>query len=188
MRTAVAALLFCGALVAGEFPVGSKLDKIKLTLDGAPAVINPSAAKATAVVFVSTQCPVSNAYNARFKELYSDYADKGVQFAFVNANATESQADIDAHSQRHSFGFKVYQDVNNVFADKLNAQFTPEVFLFDSKGALAYHGRIDDSRDLGGIKSKDTRAALDAMLSGSAVPVAETKAFGCGIKRAKGTS
>jgi thioredoxin-related protein len=188
MRTAAAALLFSFALVGGEFPVGSKLDKINVTQNGAPVTVNPSAAKATAVVFVSVQCPVSNAYNARFNELYKDYAARGVQFAFVNANSNESVAEIDKHAQSNSFAFKVSKDVDNVLADKLNAQYTPEVFLFDNKGTLVYHGRIDDSRELAGVKSKDTRAALDAMLSGSAVPTAETKAFGCTIKRAKRTS
>jgi hypothetical protein len=188
MRSAVAALLFCGALVAGEFPVGSKLDNIKVTDHGKATTINPSGAKATAVVFVSTECPVSNAYNERFTELYRAYDGKGVQFAFVNANSTESVSAIDSHAKSHSFPFTVYKDENNVLADKLNAQYTPEVFLFDSTGKLVYHGRIDDSRELSNVKSKDTRAALDAMLAGKAVPTAETKAFGCAIKRVKGTS
>jgi hypothetical protein len=34
------------------------------------------------------------------------------------------------------------------------------------------------------VKQRDLRAALDAVLAGRAVPVAETRAFGCSIKRA----
>lgn len=184
MRSALAALLVCGTLAAGEFPVGSKIEQIQL----GGKVVKPSEAKATAVVFVSTKCPVSNAYNERFKELYRDYSGKNVQFVFVNANANEPESEIAAHSKANGFAFQVYKDTNNQLADKLNAQYTPEVFLFDSKGTLVYHGRIDDSREVPGIKSRDARVALDAVLAGSAVPVAETKAFGCTIKRAKGTS
>jgi hypothetical protein len=33
------------------------------------------------------------------------------------------------------------------------------------------------------VKSQDLRRALDAVLAGQAVPVTETKAFGCTIKR-----
>jgi thioredoxin-related protein len=188
MRSAVATLLFCSALVAGEFPVGSKVDKIQVTDHGKATTINPSSAKATAVVFVSTQCPVSNAYNQRFTDLYRDYSGKDVQFTFVNANNNESVSEIDNHAKSQSFPFTVYKDENNVLADKLNAQYTPEVFLFDKSGKLVYHGRIDDSRELSNVKAKDTRAALDAMIAGKAVPTAETKAFGCTIKRVKGTS
>jgi hypothetical protein len=62
------------------------------------------------------------------------------------------------------------------------------VFLFDRTGTLIYHGRIDDSRDLANVKSQDLRLTLDAVLAGQPVPVANTKAFGCTIKRAKATS
>ena len=188
MRFATVALLCCGALAAAEFPVGSKIDLIRLSLDGANARIEPSAAKATAVVFVSTQCPVSNAYNERFNELYRDYQNRDVQFVFVNANANEALAEVNSHAKAHNFAFKVYKDPDNDLADKLNAQYTPEVFLFDRAGKLVYHGRIDDSRELGKVAKKDTRAALDAMLAGQPVPVAETKAFGCTIKRSKKAS
>jgi hypothetical protein len=120
--------------------------------------------------------------------IYKEYSGKGVQFAFVNANEQESQADADEHAKQHNLGFKVYKDVNNVLADQFNAQNTPEVFLFDQTGRLVYHGRIDDSRELANVKSRDFRTALDAVLSGQPVPVVNTKQFGCTIKRAKKAS
>jgi hypothetical protein len=52
------------------------------------------------------------------------------------------------------------------------------------RGDLLYHGRIDESRDdPKGVKSPDLRNALDAILASKPVPVAETEAFGCSIKR-----
>jgi hypothetical protein len=120
--------------------------------------------------------------------VYRDYANRGVQFAFVNSNANESVAEIDEHAKASNFGFKVFKDVNNVLADHLNAQFTPEVFVFDNAGTLVYHGRIDDSRDVANVKSQDFRATLDAVLAGKPVAAPDTKAFGCTIKRAKATS
>jgi len=175
-------------LLAGEFPVGSHVSDIRVSSEGAPADIRPDAAKATAVVFVSVQCPVSNAYNERMAAIYKDYSGKGVQFAFVNANEQESQAAADEHAKQHNLGFKVYKDVNNVLADQFDAQNTPEVFLFDHAGKLVYHGRIDDSREIANVKANDFRSALDAVLAGQPVPVANTKQFGCTIKRVKKTS
>ena len=189
MRFVYAILLTCALTgTAAEFPVGSKLPSIGLTDHGSPAVISPSATKATAVIFVSTNCPVSNAYNERMVAIHKDYSGRDVQFVFVNANANEPVAEIDQHAKANNFGFKVYKDIDNVLADKLDAQFTPEVFLFDKTGTLVYHGRIDDTRELANVKSQDFRAALDAVLAGKPVPVANTKAFGCTIKRAKKTS
>jgi hypothetical protein len=188
LRFLPAILLTCGLAAAGEFPVGTKLPAINVSDHGAPAVIKPSGAKATAVLFVSTNCPVSNAYNERMNAVYRDYSARGVQFAFVNSNANEAVTEIDEHAKAHGFAFKVYKDAENVLADTLNAQFTPEVFVFDQTGTLVYHGRIDDTRELANVKSRDFRAALDAVLAGKAVAVSNTKAFGCTIKRAKKTS
>ena len=44
---------------------------------------------------------------------------------------------------------------------------------------------IDDSLEEGKIKERDFSAALAAIVSGQPVKVAETKAFGCGVKYAK---
>jgi thioredoxin-related protein len=188
MRVAAAILLSCGLIAAQDFSVGSKISAINVTDHGSPVVLNPSAAKATAVIFVSVQCPVSNAYNERMSALYRDYSSRGMQFAFVNANSTEPVAEVDSHAREKAFPFKVYKDVDNVLADKFGAQVTPEVFLFDNAGTLVYHGRIDDSMPASNIKTQDARAAFDAVLAGKPVTVTTTKAFGCTIKRARRAS
>jgi thiol-disulfide isomerase/thioredoxin len=171
--------------LAGEFSVGSKLAAIQVNDHGTVRTVNLAGNKPTAVIFVSTQCPVSNAYNGRMASLYADYESKNFNFVFVNANSTEDQATVDQHAKQQGWAFPVYKDPGNKLADQLNAQVTPEVFLFDKTGTLLYHGRIDDSQKESGIRTKDARAAFDAVLGGKAVPVAETKAFGCTIKRSK---
>ena len=72
----------------------------------------------------------------------------------------------------------------NLATDKaFGATKTPEAFLFDANGKLAYHGAIDDnSEDANAVKSHYLKDALEAVLSGKPVPMAETKALGCGIK------
>lgn len=76
------------------------------------------------------------------------------------------------------------KDDGNKVADAYRAQKTPEVFVISPKGDLLYHGRIDESQDdPRGVKSPDLRNALEAILAGKPVPAAETKAFGCTIKR-----
>lgn len=185
MRLFPAVLFCCSLITAGDFPIGSRLPAIAVTGPGAPAAIQTSAAKATVVIFVSTQCPVSNAYNGRLAALYNDYNSQGVQFAFVNANSTESMSDVEAHEKRVGWPFEVIKDNGNTLADKLGAEHTPEAFVFDRSGALAYHGRVDNSMHEEEVKQRDLRDALDAVLAGRPVPVAETRAFGCSIKRAK---
>ena len=141
--------------------------------------------KAIVLMFIATQCPVSNAYNERMAKLYEDYKSKGVAFVGINSNKQESVEEIKKHSKENNFAFPVLKDWNNVIADKLEASVTPEIYVLNSNFEVLYHGRIDDSQREARITSKDLREALEAILAGKAVEVAETKAFGCTIKRVK---
>jgi len=140
--------------------------------------------KAVAVVFVATKCPVSNAYNTRMAALGKEYAAKGIPLVGINSNKTEPAAEVKEHAEKHGFTFPVLKDEGNKVADAYGASHTPEVFVVDPKGNLIYHGRIDESQDdPKNVKSPDLRNALDAVLAGKPVPAAQTKAFGCSIKR-----
>ena len=140
--------------------------------------------KAVTVLFIATQCPVSNAYNGRMAALGKEYAAKGIAFVGINSNKTEPAAEAAEHARKNGFTFPVVKDDGNRVADLYGAQKTPEVYVVDPKGTLVYHGRIDESADdPKGVKSPDLRRTLDAILEGKPVPVTETKAFGCTIKR-----
>lgn len=140
---------------------------------------------AIVIIFVSTQCPVSNAYNARMAKLYSDYSKKNVAFLGINSNRRESVAEIKSHAQKHGLLFPILKDENNVIADKFGATVTPEVFVLSKDLTVLYHGRIDDSQRPANIKRRDLRKALDEILAGKKVTTPETKAFGCTIKRVR---
>jgi peroxiredoxin len=140
--------------------------------------------KAVAVIFVATKCPVSNAYNTRMAALGKEYAAKGVLLVGINSNKTEPAAEVKEHAEKHGFSFPVLKDDGNKIADAYGATRTPEVFVLDPKGNLLYHGRIDENQDdAKNVRSPDLKNALEAVLSGKPVPTAETKAFGCTIKR-----
>jgi len=137
--------------------------------------------KAVLVMFIATKCPVSNAYNERMVALARDYTARGVAVVGINSNKSEPAAEVVEHAKKHGFTFPVLKDEGNRIADAYGAAKTPEVYVIDPKGLLLYHGRIDESQE--DPKSPDLRNALDAVLAGKPVPVAETKAFGCTIKR-----
>lgn len=142
--------------------------------------------KAIVLMFVATQCPVSNAYNERYNKLFEDYSAKNVAFVGINSNKQESVEEIKQHAAEHGFKFPILKDINNIIADKLDAQRTPEIFVVHpTTYEILYHGRIDDSQRESLIKTNDLRAALDEILAGKPVTVKETKAFGCTIKRVK---
>jgi peroxiredoxin len=139
--------------------------------------------KAIVVMFIATQCPVSNDYNTRMAKIYSDYKDKNVTFIGINSNKQESIDEIKKHSKDNNFGFTVLKDKDNIIADKYDASVTPEIFVLNGKYEILYHGRIDDSRKVTEVETNDLRKTLDEILAGKSVSNPKTKAFGCTIKR-----
>lgn len=183
-------VLSAGSLAAGaaDLKIGAPAPDFTLPAasDGKAVALKDLLArnKAVAVVFVATKCPVSNAYNTRMAALGKEYAAKGIPLVGINSNKTEPAAEVKEHAEKHGFTFPVLKDERNRIADAYGATKTPEVFVVDPKGNLIYHGRIDENQDEPAkVKSPDLRNALEAVLSGKPVPAAETKAFGCSIKR-----
>jgi len=140
-------------------------------------------AKAIVIMYVATRCPVSNAYNERMVKLYDDYESKGIVFLGINSNKNEDAAECEEHAEENNFKFPILKDTDNKVADLYDAQVTPEIFVVNSNLELLYHGRIDNSQKEDNVESHDLRNALDDILAGNEVKVADTKAFGCTIKR-----
>ncbi|MCB1024203.1 MAG: redoxin domain-containing protein [Acidobacteria bacterium] len=136
----------------------------------------------TLIVFLSAQCPVVKMYNTRINELAAEYKAKGINFVGIYSNHTESDEWVKTHSDEN-YKFPVLIDRQNVFADKLGASFTPEVYYFNSSDALDYHGAIDNDRSGKNITRTFLKAAFGEKLAGKEITEKETKAFGCTIKR-----
>lgn len=137
----------------------------------------------TLILFIATQCPVSNAYNARMQKLADDYRAKAVNVVGINSNSTEPAAEVKSHAAANGLNFTILKDPGNQIADRYDAQVTPEAYLLDASGKLVYQGRIDNSRYGYVIIATELRDAIEATLAGRVVEKAEVKAFGCSIKR-----
>ena len=188
MQTATLALAaVLAAASSGSITVGDKLVPFSLK-DYTGKAVDLKAyegKKAVVLMFIATECPVSNAYNDRMAALAKDYSSKDVAVIGINANRAEDTARIAEHAKEHGLSFTILKDVDNVQADRFGAQVTPETFVFDKSWTLRYHGRIDDNQKGDNIQSQDLRNALEAVLAGKEVAVKETKAFGCTIKRVR---
>ncbi len=58
---------------------------------------------------------------------------------------------------------------------------TPQVFVFDREGTLAYRGAIDDNRYENRVKERYLLAAVDSLLSNKPVAETSTKSLGCSV-------
>ena len=129
--------------------------------------------KAAVVDFWSTRCPVSAKYEPVLKKLAADYTNKGVTFLAVDSNYNEPPTEIQKVRTERGVPYPILLDgKDGTLAAYFGATHTPEAYLVTRDGLLAYHGNLDE---IGG--------ALDAVLAGKPVPKAETRAFGCSIKR-----
>jgi peroxiredoxin len=156
------------------------------TLDGKSFSLAQAAQshKAVVVMFIATKCPYSNAYNDRMRDMAAAYEKQGILFVGINSNKTEPAEEVASHAKQHGFAFPLMKDPGNKVADLYAAGHTPEIFVVDPQGKLVYHGRIDENyEDADKVTSPDLKNALDQMLAGKAIAKAETKAFGCSIKR-----
>lgn len=144
--------------------------------------------KALVLVFVGTECPISNNYAEALSHLAATYAPRGVQFLAVNSNREESFQAVAEHAREYRYGFPVVKDETQALANSVQARVTPEAFVLDARRVVRYRGRIDNQyanrlTQRRSITSHDLQAALDSVLAGRPVPVSETEAFGCAILR-----
>jgi peroxiredoxin len=138
----------------------------------------------TVFIFVAVQCPVSNAYNERMEKLAQDYKARGITVVGINSNTGEAADAVKAHASANKLTSVILKDNGNKIADSFGASKTPEAYFLDANNKLAYHGRIDNNRDVAQVATSELRDALDAALAGKPVAKTLAAAFGCSIKRA----
>lgn len=145
--------------------------------------------KYTVIAFLGTECPLAKLYGPRLADLSRAYKDRGVAFLAINANRQDSLTEVAAYARTHNIDFPVLKDPGNKVADSLAAERTPEVFVLDANRVIRYHGRIDDQYSVGHSRKDPTRRdlalALDQLLAGKRVQVAETQPVGCFIGRVR---
>jgi peroxiredoxin len=168
----------------GDFPIGTTLEDFKLSdANGKEQSFNDLKGKNGAIlVFLSIQCPVVKGYNERIVKLAEDYKAKGINVIGINSNATEPLDAVKKHAAEN-YKFPVLIDKNNVLADRFSANVTPEMFYFNGKNVLTYHGAIDNDRSGKNVTTEYLRTALNESLSGKTVAKTSANAFGCSIKR-----
>jgi peroxiredoxin len=143
--------------------------------------------QAVVVVFVGTECPISNAFLPRLAELHQEYGPRGVQFVAVNSNTQDTPERIVAHDRQQPLPFPLLKDPGNHVADAFEARRMAEAFVLDAGGTIRYRGRIDDQYGVGYQRPKATHRdlvdALEAVLAGKPVLQPLTPSAGCRIGR-----
>lgn len=144
--------------------------------------------QALIIIFSCNHCPYVQAYEGRMKQIQDDYKDKGVFVVAINSNEDkgypeDSFENMKTRAEEQKFNFLYLRDEDQSVAHAYDATHTPEIFLFDQKRKLAFHGKIDDNwQDPNKVQNHYLKIALDELLAGKEISVPETFTIGCTIK------
>lgn len=135
---------------------------------------------------MSNRCPGVKAYDARLVGLQERYRSAGVSIVGVNPidehlYPAESPADMAVAAEERGLNFPYLKDADQALARRLGASCTPHVFVLDARRRLRYRGRIDDSFIPARVTRPFLEEAIQDLLAGRHVRVAETPPLGCSL-------
>jgi len=159
-----------------------------LDIDGRHVTVREvtSGAHGSVLLFLRTDCPVSNRYAPEIRRLFGAFSRQGVAFWLVYPNPAEPAAAIRDHVQTFGYPGHVVRDPDHVLVRLASATITPEAAVVDPRGRVVYHGRIDDRfANLGVDRQTATEHTLEdalaATLLGNPVRRPVARAVGCFI-------
>ena len=140
------------------------------------------------VMFSCNTCPVVKKYQPRTNQICQYALDNSFGVVLLNPNEAyrtdgDSYDDMKDYGKKENYKWYYVVDKNSVMADAFGASRTPEVFLFNKEGKLAYHGAIDDNQNNGDEARKHLKIAMEELMSGKDVAVKTSRSVGCSIKR-----
>ena len=146
-------------------------------------------AKALLVMFVCNHCPYVIHVRETLTALVHGYMDRGLRAVAINSNSEKTHPQdgpphMKALAEGLGWRFPFLFDRTQEVAQRFHAACTPDFFLFDAQGRLAYRGQMDDARpgrDVP-VTGRDLRAAIDAVLDGRAPSTEQRPSIGCNIK------
>jgi len=141
---------------------------------------------ALVVVFIDVECPVANYFHPTLRRLAAATKERGARFLFVHPDPDRTADSARKHAKDFEVAGAVVLDPEQATAKRLKAEVTPEAFVITPDGKVRYRGRVNDmfvrpAKKRVKPRNHDLQNALEAVLAGKPVPVAETKAIGCYI-------
>lgn len=179
-------LVIVAAWLASYGSTSGSAQNAAFDLAGHPAdPLKLAPGKVVVLVFVRTDCPISNRYAPTIQRLSAAHA-ANVAFWLVYPSKSESAESIRKHELAYGYKLPALRDPQHRLVKQSLVQITPEAAVFDANGHLVYHGRIDNLyEEIGRARSAPTthelHDAIAAAISGKTLPATATPGVGCYI-------
>ena len=197
LRSVVTSTLLSLAFAFPSYALGAgepAPDFTLATYDGRSVSLADFAGKTVVLEWFSFTCPfVASHYregDGHMQQLQSRLIEEGVAWLTINSNKTapeKAEALTIAESWKVA-STALLSDRDGEIGRLYGAKTTPEMFVIHD-GAVVYHGAIDDEPGFLGLMTADrgetknyVTEAVDAVLAGRTVAVADTKPYGCTVK------
>jgi peroxiredoxin len=163
-------------------------------LDGSEVALASYRGKTVVLEWFNPKCPfvVKSHTKGSLVDTAKRHTDAGVVWLAINSAAEGKQGhpleENTAAVAEWKMSHPVLRDAGGTVGKAYGATNTPHMFVIDKTGTVIYGGAIDNSPDgekgspEGGTLVNHVDAALAAIAAGQPVPVAVTKAYGCGVK------
>lgn len=145
--------------------------------------------KPALIIFMCNHCPFVKHLLDGFDVFFTDYSDTELNIIAINSNDVVNYPDDAPPKMKELFESRAWNipylmDEDQELAKTFRAACTPDFYLFDGSGKLAYRGQFDGSRPGNDVPvtGNDLRAAVDAVLSGQPVSGEQLPSLGCNIK------
>jgi peroxiredoxin len=145
--------------------------------------------KALLIAFICKHCPFVKHIRGEFARYAKEYEAKGLKVVAIASNSIDEFPEDGPEGMKEEaaeagYNFPYLFDKDQKIAKAFKAACTPDFFLFDGSGRLAYRGQFDGSRPKSNvpITGGDLRAATDAVLAGQKAAEQQRPSMGCNIK------
>lgn len=173
-----------------SIPFGEKAPDFSLPgIDGKTYTLDSfNNKKIIVIVFMCNHCPYVQASWDRLIALQNEFGPHGVQLIGINANddtqyPDDSFENMKIWAAKKGQNFPYLRDASQDVAKAYGATCTPDIFVYDEKRELAYHGRIDDNwQNPSEVTKRELALALTALLQGEKSSQDQKPSMGCSIK------
>jgi peroxiredoxin len=185
------------AATSQMLPLGTPIPSFKLkdAITGRHVSSAEFAGRAVVVAFICNHCPYVQHLRSELARFGRHCQERGVGIVGISSNDAaaypqDAPGPMAEEARQHGYVFPYLFDESQDVAKAFRAACTPEFYLFDSTGKLAYRGQFDESRPGNGkpVTGADLRRALDALLKGEEPDPDQVPSVGCSIKWKQGNA